>query len=163
MSVAFRNVDVADGAPVEEWPYEAIVTAIERGSLADWLPITRAIRRSPWGIVARQVQDYLGYAQPYGVGPLLARAVARARRDQEREERAEVAAKVGAYIAGSGLRREAFAREIGTSPSRLSTYASGKVVPSAALLLRMARVAGADCQCVDPGPVSDRRATAATG
>lgn len=144
MSVAFRNVEVALAAPVEQWPYEAIVTAIERGSLADWVPIARAIRRSPWGIVARQVQDFLGYARPYGVGPLLARAIVRARRDRARDERDEVAAMVGACIAGSGLSRAAFAREIGTSPSRLSTYESGKVVPSAALLLRMTRVSGAD-------------------
>jgi len=144
VSVVFRNVDVAPDAPVEEWPHEAIVTAIERGSLTEWVPIARAIRRSPWGVVARQVQDYLGYARPYGVGPLLARAIDRARRDRARDERAEVAAMVGAHIAGSGLSREAFAREIGTSASRLSTYESGKVVPSAALLLRMARVAGAD-------------------
>ncbi len=101
MSVAFRNVDVALDTPVEAWPYEAIVTAIERGGLADWVPIARAIRRSPWRVVARQVQDYLGYARPYGVGPLLARAIAWARQDRERDERAEVAAMVGDYIAGA--------------------------------------------------------------
>jgi len=36
----------------------------------------------------------------------------------------------------------AFAEAIGTSPSRLSTYANGRVAPSATLLLRMERVAG---------------------
>jgi transcriptional regulator with XRE-family HTH domain len=40
------------------------------------------------------------------------------------------------------LFRAEFASQIGTSTSRLSTYATGKVTPSAALMLRMSRVAG---------------------
>lgn len=31
MSVAFRNVDVDLDAPISTWPYEAIVTLVERG------------------------------------------------------------------------------------------------------------------------------------
>jgi len=34
-----------------------------------------------------------------------------------------------------------FAERIGTSPSRFSTYQSGKVMPSAGLFLRMQRIA----------------------
>ncbi|WP_225983846.1 helix-turn-helix domain-containing protein [Epidermidibacterium keratini] len=34
------------------------------------------------------------------------------------------------------------ARRTGTSRSRMSTYASGKVTPSAAMMLRIERVAG---------------------
>ncbi|MGH3800441.1 MAG: helix-turn-helix domain-containing protein, partial [Pseudonocardiaceae bacterium] len=43
--------------------------------------------------------------------------------------------------AASGMARAEFASAIGTSVSRLSTYLSGKVTPSAALLVRMRRVA----------------------
>jgi transcriptional regulator with XRE-family HTH domain len=46
-------------------------------------------------------------------------------------------------MAASGLSRAEFAARIGTSPSRLSTYATGKVVPSAAMLVRMRRQASA--------------------
>lgn len=49
MSVAFRNVDVDPDAPVDSWPYEAIVTVIERGAIGDWLLLTRAIDADPWG------------------------------------------------------------------------------------------------------------------
>jgi len=42
----------------------------------------------------------------------------------------------------SALSRAEFASRIGTSTSRLSTYATGKVIPSAALLVRMRSVAG---------------------
>lgn len=48
MMVAFRNVEVPADSLVDEWPYEAIVAAIERGTIGDWLPIIRAIERSPW-------------------------------------------------------------------------------------------------------------------
>lgn len=140
MTLAFRNVDVPE-SDVESWPYEAIVTAIERGTVGDWAVLGRAIGASPWGEVARQVEEYLTYADEPGVGALLRRRVDRARRESELSERAEVAARVREYVERSGLGREGFARRIGTSRSRLSTYCSGKVTPSATLLLRMSRVA----------------------
>jgi DNA-binding transcriptional regulator YiaG len=143
MTVAFRNVEGSPELPVGEWPYEALVACIERGTLGDWLPIIREIRRLPWGTVARQVETYLGYTDPYGVGPLLRRAVASARHDAEAEERAIVAGRVRELVEASGLSRAEFAREIGTSRSRLSTYCTGTVSPSAALLVRMERVAQA--------------------
>lgn len=52
-----------------------------------------------------------------------------------------MAAEVQRLIDDSGLTRREFASHIGTSASRLSTYATGKVTPSAALLLRMRKVA----------------------
>lgn len=137
MTVAFRNVDVTPGAPVTTWPYEAIVTVIERGTISDWLHLTRAIDRDPWGVVARQVEDYLGYEHPYGVGPLLARAIARARHQAESTERAAVAEEVGDLVRRSGLSLGELASRIGTSRSRLSTYRSGSVTPSAAMLVRL--------------------------
>ena len=140
MSVAFRNVDVDPDAPVDSWPYEAIVTVIERGTIGDWLLLTRAIDADPWGVVARQVEEYLGYEAPYGVGPLLERAIARARRQAEESERAEVAREVALLIERSGLTAAELAHRVGTSRSRLSTYRSGSVVPSAAMLVRIRRV-----------------------
>ena len=137
MSSAFRNVEGSPTLPVEQWPYEALVAAIERGSISDWLPLIRAIERRPWGTVAQRVDEYLGYASPYGVGPLLSRSITRARTAAEAHERQVVAARVRALKAESGLSSEEFARAIGTSRSRLSTYASGKVVPAATLLVRM--------------------------
>ncbi len=140
MALAFRNVTAEPTDPVESWPYEALVTAIERGGVTDWARITRAIDDDPWGPVARDVEAYLGYAAPYGVGPLLHRAVARAREATEERERAEVAAEVARLIEQSGLSVDAVARRIGTSRSRLSTYRSGRVVPSAALMVRLRRL-----------------------
>ena len=54
-------------------------------------------------------------------------------------EREEVASEVRDLVARSGLSKQDFAERIGTSRSRLSTYMSGKVVPSATLIVRMRR------------------------
>lgn len=140
MTLAFRHVDVPPGTPVESWPYEAIVTAIERGTLTDWVTLVRAINADPWGPVARQIEDYLSYESPYGVGPLLTRAIERARRTADAAERAEVATEVAGLIAASGLTVAELASRIGTSRSRLSTYRSGTVTPSAAMVVRLRNV-----------------------
>lgn len=141
MAVAFRNVDVPAGAPVERWPYEALVAVIERGTVGDWARVTRAVRADPWGPVARQVELYLSYAQPWGVAPLLERTLAAARAQAAADERAAVAAEVRALVDASGVGLAEFASRIGTSRTRLSTYRSGRVTPSAALLVRMRRAA----------------------
>lgn len=137
MSLAFRNVDAHPGDDVVTWPYEALVTAIDRGLVPDWRPIFDEIRRSPWGPTARRVDHYLEYREPDGVSTLFRLAVERARSDAERAERDDVARRVRGAIARSGLTADAFARLVGTSPSRLSTYANGRVVPAATLLLRI--------------------------
>jgi DNA-binding transcriptional regulator YiaG len=140
VTLRFRNVEVDPDAPLESWPYEAIVTLIERGSVTDWARLTEAIRAQPWGVVARQVQDYLAYEHPAGVAGLLERSIVRAQGSAERREKAAVAARVDELIRRSGLSTAEFASRIGTSRSRLSTYRNGVVTPSAALMVRMERL-----------------------
>jgi len=136
----FRNVDVSPDDPVERWPLEAIQTALERGSLSHWRRLGAAIKAAPWGAVARNVEEVLTYSRPYGVVGAMERVLARSREDTEAAERVAVAAEVQRLIDGSGLARREFASHIGTSTSRLSTYTTGKVTPSAALMLRMRKV-----------------------
>lgn len=143
MPLQFRNVNASPSDPVTTWPYEAIVTAIERGLVPDWQPLFTEIKARPWGPVARKVEDYLTYAPPSGITTLFRLAVERARDRMEERERADVAQRVRDAIAHSGLTRKAFAELIGTSPSRLSTYATGSVTPSAAMLLRIESAAPA--------------------
>lgn len=135
--LTFRNVDASPDRAVEEWPLEAIQTALERGSLKHWKRLAAAINAQPWGPVARDVEDVLTYSHPYGIGKTMERVIENARRDAETAERDAVAAEVQQLVQKSGLTRREFASRIGTSTSRLSTYATGKVVPSAALLFRM--------------------------
>lgn len=140
-ALAFRNVDVSPDDPVSDWPLEAIQTALERGSLEHWHRLSEQIRGDPWGPVARGVEEVLTYSRPYGVANPMESVVMRAREAAEGSEREAVAAEVDALVRASGLSRAEFASRIGTSGSRLSTYVTGKVTPSAALLVRMRRVA----------------------
>lgn len=143
MTAPFRNVEVPSDAPASAWPYEAIVATLERGLIQDWAVLSREIRRDPWGVVAQQVADYLADQEPTGVGPLLARVIQRSREEAAEADKAEVAREIDELVRGSGLTSAAFAARIGTSSSRLSTYRRGTVTPSAAVLLRMRRLAAA--------------------
>ena len=140
-ALKFRNVDASPDDPVETWPFEGILAAVERGTLPDWNRLATVIQVDPWGPVARQVLEAVHLSHPYGTTELLEAVVARARQLAINSERDNVAAEVRDLVGRSGLSRQDFADRIGTSRSRLSTYMSGKVVPSATLMVRMRRVA----------------------
>jgi len=137
----FRNLTVTPADPVEEWGVEGLLTAVDRGSLPDWRRIADAVRAEPWGPVATELLEALELAEDRGVTATLRRAVARAREEAERSARDEVRCRLSALVAESGLTAAEFAARLGTSASRLSTYLSGKVVPSAALVVRAEGVA----------------------
>lgn len=139
MTVAFRNVDVAPGDAVSTWPYEALATVLERGLVPDWRPVLAELRREPWGPVSRRVERILSYEELPGASPLFRRAIAQSRQAADDRDRDEVARRITQAIGDSGLPASRFAEQIGTSASRLSTYATGRVTPSAAMLLRIER------------------------
>jgi DNA-binding transcriptional regulator YiaG len=140
-ALRFRNVTVSPDDPVETWPFEGVLAAIERGTLPDWRRLAEAIQADPWGPVAQQVLEAIRLLSPYGTTELLQGVVERARTLAADAERAQVAAEVSGLVKHSGMSQQDFAERIGTSGSRLSTYISGKVMPSAALMVRMRRVA----------------------
>lgn len=139
--LAFRNLEITPEAPVHEWPLEAVRTVLERGTLQDWRRLAAEVRRDPWGSTARTIEEILAHSRPYGVAPLMEGLIVECRDETERSEREQVAQEIVALIEKSGLPRAEFARRIGTSSSRLSTYATGKVTPSASMMVRMRRVA----------------------
>jgi DNA-binding transcriptional regulator YiaG len=143
----FRNIDADPSAPVETWPQEGVQAALERGSITDYRRLAAAVRRAPWGPFARGLEHVLTYSQPYGAAALMRRAIDAARAQADADARAEVARQLNAAREASGLTRAEFAARLGTSASRMSTYLSGAVTPSASLLVRaldLAQVAGAD-------------------
>jgi DNA-binding transcriptional regulator YiaG len=140
VTLAFRNVTTDPASPVETWPSEAVRAALERGDIRDWARLGAAIRRDPWGRTARQVEEILGHSHPYGDTELMTAVIARARARAQQAEREAVAAEIRDAVDRSGLTRTEFAGRIGTSASRLSTYLSGSVTPSAALMVRIRRV-----------------------
>lgn len=144
MALRFRNVDADPSDEVGTWPFEALVTAVDRGLVPDWQPVFAELRRSPWGPVARRLERVLAALDPDAASTLFRLAIDRARALADAGDRSAVAERVRAAVNRSGRTQTEFAAAVGTSPSRLSTYASGKVVPSAALLLRIERAAGVD-------------------
>jgi len=141
MPVAFRNIDAFPDDPVRTWPFEGVLAALERGGLPEWRRLARAIGDQPWGQVARYVEQAVAMAHPFGVSEVMTDLIAEARQEAEAAERAAVVAEVRELVARSGRTQAQFAASMGTSASRLSTYASGAVVPSATLMVRMRRAA----------------------
>jgi len=129
-------------APPDATSTEAVQAALERGDLADWHRIVAEFGADPWGRTARQVEEVLSHTRPDGVAEAMETVLSRVRERAEASERAAVATEIREAVKRSGLSRAEFASQIGTSASRLSTYAAGKVTPSATLMLRIRRVAG---------------------
>jgi hypothetical protein len=135
-ALQFRNVNTTPDDPVEKWGVEGILAAIDRGSLQHWRRIAAAVRADSWGSVAADLEQALELAEDVGVAATLRRILGQARADVEAAARAEVRRRLQVLVANSGLTAAEFAQRVGTSASRMSTYLSGKVVPSAALLVR---------------------------
>jgi transcriptional regulator with XRE-family HTH domain len=72
----------------------------------------------------------------------------------------EVTEALDAALTDSGLSQDAFAAALGTSASRLSTYRSGKVIPSATLFLRALRLARSLSDAREKGLMTAPRAGA---
>jgi len=142
MALSFRNINATPRDPVSEWGSEGIQAALERGDLSQWRQIAAEVRRDPWGSVANELSQVLSYCRPYGVADVMASILADARADAEQKERESVMKEVRYLVRRSGLTAKEFASRIGTSPSRLSTYMNGRVVPSASLMVRMRQVRG---------------------
>lgn len=136
MSFAFRNLTVTPADPIELWGVEGILTALDRGGLAEWSRIRRAIETEPHGKSASDLEQALDLAEDRGAATLMRMQLERARWT----EAEHVADRIRRFVRESGLSNAAFAERIGTSASRLSTYARGTVTPSAVMFERMRKV-----------------------
>lgn len=132
---------VVDDRPVEFWPTAAIRAALETDDLSVWQRIVAAIKRDPFGRTARQVEEVLQTARPYGVSKALAEVLNRTREHLEANERAEVARQIHALLDRSGLGQQEFASRIGVPNNDFAAYLHGDTSPSAALMVRMRRLA----------------------
>jgi DNA-binding transcriptional regulator YiaG len=125
---------------VEFWSTAAIRSALEGGDIATWKRIAAALKRDPFGRTARQVEEVLEGARPYGISKALWEVLDRARIHLEANERAEVARHVKLLVDRSGLGQQEFASRIGVPVQDLATYLDGSVSPSASLMIRMRRL-----------------------
>ncbi len=129
-----------DDRPVEFWPTSAIRAALETDDLTVWQRIVVAIKRDPYGRTARQVEEVLETAQPYGVSKALSEVLSRTREHLEANERAEVGRRVQTLLERSGLGQDEFASRIGVASKDFAAYLSGATSPPASLMIRMRRL-----------------------
>lgn len=113
---------------------------LKEGSIVEWRRhFVHTVLDNPWSPAA---DDVAAYADGLGEhGTAASRFLELYRRRFEDREREVVAREIKRMVRQSGISQRAFAQLIGTSPSRLSTYVNGGVTPSAAMLLRITRVA----------------------
>lgn len=129
-----------DDRPVEFWPTSAIRAALETDDLTVWQRIVVAIKRDPYGRTARQVEEVLETARPYGVSKALSEVLVRSREHLEANERSEVARHIQVLLERSGLGQQEFASRVGIPGDQFTTYLSGKTSPPASLMIRMRRL-----------------------
>lgn len=132
----FRNIDIDPSHHVSEWGVEGLLTAIERGDAGHWDRIVAWAAREPTGQFRADLAEALSLAD--GGGRAWISAVLR-RQEETPHER--LLRRMRLALRTSGLSQADFAREIGTSASRFSTYLSGGTVPSAEIVERMEQLA----------------------
>ena len=137
---ADRRRQPVDQRPVEFWPTSAIRAALETDDLTVWQRIVVAIKRDPYGRTARQVEEVLESAQPYGVSKALAEVLTRTRANLEANECAEVSRHILMLLQRSGLVQQEFASRIGIPNDEFAAYLSGSTSPAASLMIRMRRL-----------------------
>ena len=135
-----RSRPAVDQRPVEFWPTSAIREALETDDLTVWQRIVVAIKRDPYGRTARQVEEVLDNAPPYGVSRALDEVLTRTRAHLEANECAEVGRHVNMLLQRSGLGQDEFASRIGIPADQFASYLQGTTSPAASLMIRMRRL-----------------------
>ncbi len=133
--------DMDDAPPAQPiTTLEEYRRVFEEETVVEWRRhFTRTVLDNPWSAVAEDVvatADRMGWH-----GQAASRFLALYRRRFEDREREVVAREIKRMVRQSGVSQREFAQLIGTSASRLSTYVTGSTTPSAAMLLRISRVA----------------------
>ncbi len=124
--------------PLTNGGFEGLA-AVERGERKEWHRI--ALIEEPRDKVAGELAEVLEVVENKGTAHLFRRVQREALIRSEQNERNAVKDNLLQWLDESGLSRVEFSSRLGTSQSRLSTYLSGKVVPSAALMLRAQQLA----------------------
>lgn len=79
MTARHRHLDYPATTPPHRLPLAAVVDLLDRGDLADWLPIARAVADDPHGPFAREVQRLVDAFPMYGTSRLWRAWIDRAR------------------------------------------------------------------------------------
>jgi DNA-binding transcriptional regulator YiaG len=129
------------GALPERLTRDDLLAGLSGGHLPRWRQYAALVVADPWAGPGSAWLDRLDPDRDAFAVAVLTAVVEHAQRTAAERERTAVVRHIRRAIAESGVSQREFARLIGTSQSRLSTYASGTVVPSATMLVRISQTA----------------------
>lgn len=133
------DIDPRHPAPVPRTRAQVRQLVETRGADA-WREVLANIAANPWGPVAVELAEIVRDAGHENPAQAIDRCAAVFRSRAEDAERLEIAREIRRLVAVSGCSQREFARYVGTSASRLSTYIHGGVTPSATMMLRIVRL-----------------------
>ncbi len=114
---------------------------IETQGVTAWRRLLANVAANPWGPAAKGLAELARGAELTVPAQVIEDCARHYRGRAENAERLEVANEIRQIVATSGYSQRQFARHVGTSAPRLSTYINGVVTPSASMLLRMNKFA----------------------
>jgi hypothetical protein len=138
--LVFKGIDLTWTAPLIS-TVDEFLAMTDESSIVEWRHHLAMVAASPWSPYTHRLIELAKAAdRPHSVTTLEA-CVERCREQYREREREIVAVEITRLVALSGATQRDFAAWVGTSASRLATYMSGDVTPSAAMLLRITRAA----------------------
>ena len=135
-----EGIDAVGCAPIPRTS-ERFRGLLEQHGASAWRQVLANVAANPWGPDVARLLDLAtetGLAAP---AEAIAGCAEVYKKRHDEADRLEVAMEIRRLVAISGCSQRQFAKYIGTSAPRLSTYVNGNVTPSAALMLRISRYA----------------------
>jgi len=114
---------------------------LEQHGASAWRPVLANVAANPWGPDVTRLLDLAEEAGMAAPAEAIAHCAEVFKKRHDEADRLEVAMEIRRLVAISGCSQRQFAKYVGTSAPRLSTYVNGAVTPSAAMMLRISRYA----------------------
>ncbi|MCI1746899.1 MAG: helix-turn-helix domain-containing protein [Acidipropionibacterium sp.] len=135
MPLKFRNIDATPDSPVQEWGFEGMLAAIDRGYARDWRKLADAVVADPG--LRETFDEAKDAAQSRSTVAVLDLLLEHAERTASEEALDRL---IDAYR-GTRMTQAQLAARLGTSRTRLNSYLTGRVTPSMDTLVAIERIA----------------------
>ncbi len=124
MPLRFRNIDATPDDPVDQWGFEGMLAAIDRGYARDWRKLVMAVAADP--ALREEFDEARAAAESRSTVALLDEMLAQATRSPS-----EIALdRLRDSFHGTRMTQGELAGLVGTSRTRLNSYLTGRVTPS---------------------------------
>ncbi len=137
--LVMADIDPASPGP-QLTTVEVAVKCADSGGVRAWRAQVAAVAANPWAPYPTELLTLLRDGDRWAAASALELAIRYYRDLADRHDRQLVAREIRRLVAMSGLSQRQFAALCGTSAPRISTYVNGLVTPSAAMMVRFARV-----------------------